>query len=358
LHDLVRAFAAESHSQYDGLSLREIAVRRILDWYLHTADHADRLMAPHRLHPSLEPPIHGVSPLEFVDKRDAVRWYDVEYQTLITLPGWALAEGAFVHSCQLAYRLQYITIWHHARYHDLLSTHDVALEAATKMHDFRMQGHLLSAMGIANADLGRREESERCHERALVAFRKARDGHGEAKVLGNAASLLAERGDYPNAKLLCEQALSLCAELGYERNRALNLDTLGEIHFAAGEFVHSIACWRRAIEINSRTGSGYAQIVNLTNLGRAYAALGRHQQAIGYHRKALSIGDDLGSRRAQAVPLLQLGRVMRASGDLAGARQSWREAASIMEDVLDSRATEVYAELAALDRDEIATRAI
>jgi DNA-binding SARP family transcriptional activator/tetratricopeptide (TPR) repeat protein len=360
LHDLVRAFAAERchHHQHDEFSQRETAVRRILDWYLHTADNADRLIAPHRLRHSLEPPIQGVSPLEFTDIREVVRWYDAEYQNLITLPGWAFAEGAFVHCYELAFVLQYITIWHHARYHDLLDTHEVALAAAIKMADFRMQGDLLNVMGIANADLGRIEESQRCHERAVAAFRRAGDGFGEAKVLGNAASLMAERGDYTRAKVLCEQSLALSTELGYERNRALNLDTLGEIHFAAGDHVSAIACWRRAMEVNARGGNGWAQVINVTNLGRAYAAVGRHERAIRYYRKALSIGDDLGSRRTQASPLLHLGHVLQAFGDIAGARRTWGEALSIMEEVGDVRADEVRGLLLALDRTESIWRAV
>jgi DNA-binding SARP family transcriptional activator/tetratricopeptide (TPR) repeat protein len=352
LHDLVRAFAAEQTRRYDGRAQRDEAVRRVLDWYLHTADHADRLMEPHRLREPLDAPCDGVAAPAFNDQREAFGWYDIEYATLITLPAWAFAAGAYMHACQLTYRLQYFMGWYHARYHDLLAVHEVALDAAIKLQDFRMQGHLLSAMGIANADLNRRAEADRCHQRALAAFREAGDGHGEAKVLGNAASLDAERGEYVLARQRCEQALELSTRLGRERGRSLNLDTLGEIHFGCGEYVSAIACWRRALEINRRAGSRWSQVVNITNLGRAYAALGRYQRAIRYYQQAVSLGGDLSSPRSQAFPLLNLGRAHRASGDLTAARRSWREALAILEDLTDLRAEEVRMELAAVEPGE------
>lgn len=353
LHDLVRAFAAEQTRRCDSGAPRDEAVRRILDWYLHTADHADHLLEPHRMWDRLDPPSEGVVPLVFADGRDATRWFETEYSTLILLPAWAFAEAAHVHACHLAYRLVCFMCMYHAHYRDLLATHEVALESATKLRDFRMQGHLLSAMGIANADLGRRAEAERCHQRAIAAFRRAGDRLGEAKVLSNAASLAAERGDYARARPWCEKALVLSTKLGRERGRAMNLDTLGEIHFGSGDYVAAMAYWRRALEINRRTGSRWSQVVNVTNLGRAYAALGKYQKAIRYHQQAASLGGELRSRRSQATPLLNLGHAHLAAGDSSAARQSWREALAILEDLADTRAEDVRRKLAAMDRGEV-----
>src|SRR5207249_2112040 len=50
-HDLLRLYAAEQLEAEEAASDREAGLRRMLDWYLDTADVADRLLVPgrHRL---------------------------------------------------------------------------------------------------------------------------------------------------------------------------------------------------------------------------------------------------------------------------------------------------------------------
>ena len=56
VHDLLRAYAADqAHAQESDVE-REAALRRVIDFYLHTACGADHLLAPHRAPIRLDPP--------------------------------------------------------------------------------------------------------------------------------------------------------------------------------------------------------------------------------------------------------------------------------------------------------------
>jgi DNA-binding SARP family transcriptional activator/DNA-binding XRE family transcriptional regulator len=348
LHDLVRAYAAEQIRRHDEEPTRNQAARRVLDWYLHTLHRADWLFSPDRPRDELGTATVPVTPLDFADERAAAQWCEVEYATLIALPAYALDHGAYQLGGQLAYLLQpFLARYKH--WHDLLASHEVALEAVGKVRDARLAGHLLSAMGNAYAVLHRRNEAEACYTRALAEFRESGDRRGEVKVLGNAAMLDIESGNYDRAEALCVEAERLSTELGYARGRAHIVDNLGEIHFVSGRFIQAIACWRRALELNRYGHDRFVQTTNLTNLGRAYAALGRHPRAVDYFHRAIALSRDIDSPRGEALTLLDLGRAQRALGALAAARASWEDASRILAGLGDAKAREAQDELRAAD---------
>jgi hypothetical protein len=66
-HDLLRAYAADQAQADEDESGRRAALRRVLDWYLHTADAAQSWLKPAEDHVALDPPAEGVTPLSFTD---------------------------------------------------------------------------------------------------------------------------------------------------------------------------------------------------------------------------------------------------------------------------------------------------
>jgi TIR domain/NB-ARC domain len=61
MHDLVRAYATTVADDLPA-AVRETALRRVLDFYTHTAHAADRLLYPHRDFVPVDPPAPGVHP--------------------------------------------------------------------------------------------------------------------------------------------------------------------------------------------------------------------------------------------------------------------------------------------------------
>ncbi|MCX5207772.1 NB-ARC domain-containing protein [Kitasatospora sp. NBC_00240] len=99
MNDLTRLYAAE-HRQ-DESSRR--ALRRVLDFYLHTAHAGDRILSPHpRRRPELRPPLDGVTPQPLADRRAARSWFRAERSCLLAARRLAERQRSDTSARQLA----------------------------------------------------------------------------------------------------------------------------------------------------------------------------------------------------------------------------------------------------------------
>ena len=74
MHDLIRLSATDRQHQY-----REAALRRMVDFYAHTANTAARLLHPHRDPVRLAPPVPGCVPQPLADDSAALAWFVAEF---------------------------------------------------------------------------------------------------------------------------------------------------------------------------------------------------------------------------------------------------------------------------------------
>jgi hypothetical protein len=89
LHDLLRAYAAESAAVQDSDEQRHAAAHRVLDHYLHTAHAAAKVLNPHRGAIALKPAQPGVAPERAADHEQAMAWFDAERAVLLAAgPAW------------------------------------------------------------------------------------------------------------------------------------------------------------------------------------------------------------------------------------------------------------------------------
>ncbi|MEO3790861.1 tetratricopeptide repeat protein [Nonomuraea sp. B10E15] len=353
LHDLVRAYAAEESRRQDATSVRTDAVSRLLTWFIHGMYAADVIFTPGRMREplgELSELGETMAPFAFSDESAARHWYELEHQTLIALPAWAYDNGESLAACQIAY-LQEVYLFHYSYYHELLSGHKIAVKAAQKIGDLRLEGHLLSAMGNTCSELLRLDEAARYFYQALAAVRECKDRRGEAKVLGNIAMNAIDVQDYETARKRCEQAIAVAVDSGYERGHAHTLDTLGEAHLGLGDIASAIECWHQALVINRRSGALFVQATNISNLGRAYSALGDHEYAIKHHLEAISVCRAIESPRGQAMAMFNLGHAYRSQGSLAEAEAAWQESLAIFSKIRDAKADEVWRELQTIRED-------
>ncbi|MCF6473797.1 tetratricopeptide repeat protein [Nonomuraea sp. MG754425] len=350
LHDLIRAYAAEESRRHDSPATRAEAVSRLLTWFSHGMYAADVAFTPGRMREplgDLGELSRSMEPVGFSDLSAALRWCDLEHQTLTALPAWAHDNGEPRAAGQIAYLLQ-VYLFHYGYHHDLLAGHRAALKAVRQIGDRRLEGHLLSAMGNASSELLRPKDAARYLHQALAAIRDGGDRRGEAKVLGNIAMNAIDVRDYVAARERCEQALAVVSDSGYERGHAHTLDTLGEAHFGLGDIGSAIACWSQALEINRRSGALFVQATNITNLGRAYSALGDHENAVKHHLEAISVCRAIESPRGEAMAIFNLGRAYRSQGRPADAESAWRKSLAIFSRVRDAKAADVRREIQAL----------
>lgn len=133
-HELVRLHARERTDLEDDPGERDIAVRRALDWYLHTATAADRLTAPRRTTISRDIEHVPLEPISFATAVDAVHWMDSERVNVFVAARYAFEHGMPTKTWQLADAMWGLFLLR-ARYADWLRFDLLAVRAARRMGD-------------------------------------------------------------------------------------------------------------------------------------------------------------------------------------------------------------------------------
>ena len=82
-HDLVRVYAAECARASEPEAQQAAAIRRLLTWYLHTADAFRRIFNPDNRHVLLDPPPPSCRPPAFTTHRQAWHWAESELANLV-----------------------------------------------------------------------------------------------------------------------------------------------------------------------------------------------------------------------------------------------------------------------------------
>ncbi|NIY68322.1 NB-ARC domain-containing protein [Streptomyces malaysiensis] len=82
-HDLLRAYAIDQAQHEEPPVERAAALRRVLEWYLHTADAAQGWINPAEDRVTLTPALDDISPLTFSEYDAAVDWAEREDDNLL-----------------------------------------------------------------------------------------------------------------------------------------------------------------------------------------------------------------------------------------------------------------------------------
>jgi tetratricopeptide (TPR) repeat protein/transcriptional regulator with XRE-family HTH domain len=347
LHELVRLYAADRVRAEDSDDTRDEALRRMLTWYLHTADAADRVLLPQRRRQPLDPQA-TVSPLEFPDYAAAMAWCETERHTILQLTRDAAARRMH----DLAWRLP-TTLWGFLslrnRWADLIDTHQIALASARAENDLLGQAITLNNLGIAKANSGRPDHAHTLLCQALSLRKEIGDVWGEAAVSNNIGSLLRGRGEFDVAAAHHDRAILLFRQVGDQCGEGQALNNLGSAYLARGRIDDAIDCYQRALEALVGIGDQLGQAETLDSLGSAYQVMSNYDAAVDCHLRAVLIFRDLGDRGGEASGLDNLGNALAGDGSSSLARDSWQHALTLFEEVDPIRARQLRARLAGTD---------
>jgi tetratricopeptide (TPR) repeat protein len=332
IHDLVRAYAT---TVADDLlaDVREAALRRVLDFYTHTAHAADRLLSPHRDPAPFDPPTHGVHLHPLPNAPAALAWFDTEHTCLLAAQHTATAHHWHSTVWHLAWALN---PFHYQRghRHDQLTVWQAAADAATHLPDPTPQTLAHRFLGSAYSELGRHEDAiDHLHQartlaeyhhdpvreaqthqalawawelrgddrQALDHARQALDIHRtldqpawEAMALNAVGWYAARLGDYDTARDHCQAALTLHRHHHNPDNEAATLDSLGYINYQSGHHHQAIDHYHHALTLYRDHGNTYQIADTLDGLGHPHTALGQTEQARTVWREALRLYQEQG----------------------------------------------------------------
>jgi DNA-binding SARP family transcriptional activator/tetratricopeptide (TPR) repeat protein len=333
-HDLLRVYASERAGSDLPAQVRDAAVRRMLGWYMRTADAAASAVAPHRYNIGLEEGEDDQPPLGFPAARDALAWYDTERANLVAATRQASAAGLREIAWRLPAPLFAIFNTRH-NWADCITTHRIALDCARAAQHRQGEAWILNNLGEA---LGITGDSDgiRFLEQALAIRHEIGDRMGEAQAANNLADAYRALGRLTEVLEMQRRALAVNRAVGYRFGEGVALVNLGDVLLnldRAGEAIDWLQQARGVFaEIEEADGTGYS----LYWLGRCYASLERDTEALDHLQRALASHQAAGNRQRQAITLSFLADVQARNGLAVGARESRFQAAAIFDDLGDT----------------------
>ncbi len=328
MHDLIRAYAATHGDLAD--DVREAALRRVLDFYTHTAHAADRLLDPHRQSIRPDPPAPGTHLHPLPDGAAALTWFGTEHANLLAAQDTAVKHAWHHTAWLMAWTL---TAFHYRQGHlqDRLAVWRSALEAAGHLPDPTDLIRAQRFLGVAHADLGRHEEATRHLDQALTLA----DDHGDPTQQALTHRMLAqawgERGDDRRALDHATRSLELLPTVGDPVGQADALNQVGWYLARVGDHDTARAHCQAALTLHQCHHNPAGEAATLDSLGYIDHHTGRHDQAVHHYQRARALYRDLGNTYESANTLDNLGHPHAALGRHDEARTAWREALELYE---------------------------
>ncbi|MFG2049287.1 BTAD domain-containing putative transcriptional regulator [Micromonospora sp. NPDC048935] len=343
MHDLVRLHAAERAAETLDAETRDAALRRLVDFYLHTAYAADRLLDPRRPPLTVGSPTPGCTPEQPAGVAESMAWFDREHPHLLSVQQVSVAHGWYRQVWQLARTLatfharrgrkrDQVTVWHagaaaadaegdpavQAMAHRFLgqATHwlddiratvarfEVAITYAGQAGNLAEEARAHFSLGVMWSLEGDHGLSLTHHRLALQIFRTLGDSVEEARTLNGLGWALAHLGRYDEARAACEQAVELYRRHRHPDAAADTLHSLGYIDHQTKRHTEALAYYQHAREVYADVGNTRGEVDCLTSLGELYTSMDRPAEA----QQAWQ----------EAVDLLQ---VQRRTGEAALLRQ-------------------------------------
>ncbi len=329
-HDLVRSYAVDQAREEDPPERRHDATRRLLLWYLRSADAAQPHVNPKEARVPIEP-IRGDEPRPkaFGSYEEAVEWFDLEHGNLLASVTVAGEQGLH----EIAWKLAVVLRAFHMRFsmvEDWLAASGTGLRSAEAISDLAAQGELLESMGMAYSQAYDLDRSEESLTRALQIRRRVGDQHNLALTLNSLGLLHVRRHHLNAARLVFQEALDIYAELQDETWVPVIRENLAEALIGLGDSLVAETFILDALTDLRRRGDTGSQGNALRLLSMARRDQGDLVQARSAAEDAVTLAVQQRHSGREGYWLLELGTVQRLSGELAAAGDSFRRAAELL----------------------------
>lgn len=343
-HDLLRAYAAECANDDEPQDDRDMALRRLFDFYLRTSHAAEQQLIPHAPRMPLHLPPATAQGLWFTDDETALQWWENERRNLVAAARQSFAAGFPVHTWQIPHTLMYL--FHLRGYtEDWIASYGIALEAADWLGEREVRAVLHHDLGIAHSDRSDYEGSVHEAEKASALFRDLGDQLGECSTLNNLGNALIDAGSPEDAGEYLERALELADAHGSLYYRGQLLHALGRRCMYLDRIDEALHRFAEALHTDREIGEKFGEGWVLHHMADAHFAGGNFEDAVETYREAAAFRDEIGHRQGKARSLRSLATALRANGAAEEAREVLQQALIAFDDLGDPEADEVRAEL-------------
>jgi DNA-binding SARP family transcriptional activator/tetratricopeptide (TPR) repeat protein len=347
-HDLLRAYAAEQCSATDTPAERRTATGRVLDYYLHAAHSASKILHSQRSMLTLlevTPPGPGVARQEYDGYDAALAWFQAERHVLLAVVAWA-AEVSDAHAMRIPLVLRAF-LHRTGHWHDCELVSRTALAAAESLGDLAGQAHAHRLLSTTYVFLGAFDDAEAHARQALVLYERLGypRGQGDAHV---ELAHLADRQQRPaDALHHAGKAMEQFKLAGYGAGQAAALNNMGWCHIQLGNFEQALPHLEEALDLQRELGDMHGIASTWDSLGYAYFSLGRYREAVQRYGSANEVSRAFHDAYQRAVILVHVADAHQALGDQPAARLARSEALDILTEIGHPDAEDVRAKLTA-----------
>ena len=324
LHDLVRAHALSLAGDEDP-ALRDAAITRLFDYYLHAAQSAAQHIPTWKAiqEPPPADPAHPGP--EMATPEAAMAWMESERPNLYAAAELAAASGRASQAVQIAAVLgDYL----HGRcdWDEAASMHQLALAAARSAADLRGQALALRQLGTVGWLTGDLEAAEDALVAAVSLYDDAPDDAGQAEALHNLGMVKQFTGDYPASLASRQRAVALARKSGRRLAEAHALVPLADVRQMTGDYAAAEEDLQRALTLFRELGNQLGEANALAILGITQRETAQYHAAVASSSTALAIYRRLGSRLGEGSVLDDLGILQTLTGDYEAADSNLRQA--------------------------------
>ncbi|MEU4497625.1 tetratricopeptide repeat protein [Streptomyces sp. NPDC023998] len=318
MHDLVRQ-KAKSLVSLDLVLETETALDRMLDYYLHTAQHAAHFVigrAPASARPTANRPPAWTP--EINSSAQALDWLREQRANLHAAIDFAAFRARPTHAIYIAAAMNdFLRIQGH--WDEAVAVHQCALEAATRTGDTLGRGLALGNLGSVQRLQGQYPAAVRSQQQAQRAYREVGDRLGEANAVHELGVAQRLCSDYAADQVSQEQAGALYRSLDNKLGEANTLHELGTMYFLMGNLHASLTAQARALEMFQDIGKPYGLAFAYNELAVVSYLMGDYPAAGTHVAHGMSLHTELGNTFGEAYSLKELGVVEYLTGNLRAA---------------------------------------
>jgi DNA-binding SARP family transcriptional activator len=314
MHDLVALYALEQVSRDLPPAARTAALRRVIDYYLHTAVAGERLLSIPRHEVSLDPQAPGSLVGHLPDSDAALQWFRAEYECLLAAQRTAAAQGWHDVVWQLAWATETFHRFQ-GKLHNWVAVWRNALAASYLLGRPAVQAMASRCLGEACARTGQSDEALTHLSLALSVAEDADDMLSQAHTHRTFALAWEARGDWQRALSHALTARCQFEALGFSHWTADALAVTGWCHAHLGEHTHARTALHEALDllVSQRDRHGQANVQD--SLGYVALNLGDYAQAVQHYTTALALWRGLDHTHGEADALAGLAVAYAALGD-------------------------------------------
>jgi tetratricopeptide (TPR) repeat protein/transcriptional regulator with XRE-family HTH domain len=339
MHDLLRVYAGEQAIEEEPEVERALALRRVVDWYLHNVYAANHALAPQRHDPVLDKSEFAIDIADF-DYDSALEWCEIEMSNIVMATRIAQEAGEHVACWKLpAGSFNYLHL--RKRWSLWVASHEVGVEGAHSAKDPYGEAWVLNNLAIAYRELRRVEEAKQTFEKALAIRMEIGDKVGQGWTLTGVGFVGFDQTQFDVAAQHFAHALEIFREVGDRWGESIALANLGDAYRALREYDRAVPALEEALalvlDLEDRYGEGYT----LVKLGNTYSELKRPAEALGFFQRALELNREVGDRWGEGDTSHKKGLLHKDIGQDEEAADCFRLAVGIFDELGDPRAADL-----------------